>query len=170
MGVAWVTRPVGVTPSQNSGKVMFEIYSECRTPLSEYMNLPREVRKQHLNLSKPCVEIGADSRSCRALLGMYLGTTCEGLGMKVGHLCHSCGNDKCNNPEHLYWGSASDNALDRHEHHPDLGKQQSQTRKNKDPEFYKKLGSHSSTKGVPKSDAHKKALSEAITEWHQSRV
>jgi hypothetical protein len=87
------------------------------------MNLPREERRKHLDLSKPCVKIGADSRCCRALLGMYLSTTCEGLGMKTGYLCHACGNEKCNNPEHLYWGSSSDNSIDKFEHNPDLGRE-----------------------------------------------
>jgi hypothetical protein len=101
---------------------MFEIYSESRTTLSDYMELPREVRKQHLDLSKPCVEMGGSSRSSRALLGMFLNTTCEGLGMKTGYLCHACGNEKCSNPEHLYWGSATDNSIDKFEHNPDLGR------------------------------------------------
>ena len=102
---------------------MFNIYYESRTPLSEYMNLTREIRRQHINLSKPCVEMGGSSRSSRALLGMYLGTTCEGQGMKTGLLCHACGNEGCSNPEHLYWGSSSDNSIDKYEHNPNLGRE-----------------------------------------------
>lgn len=98
------------------------IYSESRVPLREYMELPSKERKRHLDLSKPCVEMGADSRCCRALLGMFLETTCEGLGMGIGLLCHACGNAKCNNPEHLYWGTSSENCLDKFEHNPGLGK------------------------------------------------
>lgn len=149
---------------------MFEIYSESRIPLSDYMEFPREVRKQHLDLSKPCVEIGGSSRSSRALLGMYLGTTCEGLGMKTGLLCHACGNEKCSNPEHLYWGSAHENSLDRVEHNPGLGKRIAQELKEKDPDHYKRMGSLSSCKGVPKTESHKKALSDSITEWHYLRA
>jgi hypothetical protein len=147
---------------------MFEIYSESRVNLSDYMLLPNEVRKQHLNLSRPCVEIGGSSRSSRALLGMFLNTTCEGLGMKTGHLCHACGNEKCSNPEHLYWGSASDNARDKYEHNPNLGKEIAEIKKQKDPEYFKKLGSHSGNKGKLKSTEHKKKISESISKLHQS--
>ncbi len=149
--------------------LMFEIYSESRTNLSDYMQLPREARRQHIDLSKPCVEIGGSSRSSRALLGMFLNTTCEGLGMKTGYLCHACGNEKCSNPEHLYWGSSHDNSIDKHEHNPNLGKEIAKAIKQKNPNHYSKMGSHSGNKGKPKSEEHKKAISQSIAEWHKSR-
>ena len=149
---------------------MFEIYCESRTPLSDYMKLPREVRRQHLDVSRPCIEMGGSSRSSRALLGMYLGTTCEGLGMKTGYLCHACGNEKCSKPEHLYWGSATDNCIDKYEHNPKLGEKIAKINKQNNPDYFKELGSHSGLKGIPKSESHKKAISEAITEWHKSRA
>lgn len=110
---------------------MFNIYCNSWVPLTEYMELSREIRRQHLNLSKPCVDIGGSSRSSRALLGMFLGTTCEGLGMRTGYLCHACGNEKCSNPEHLYWGTSSDNSFDKYEHQPGLGKEIFQRKINK---------------------------------------
>jgi hypothetical protein len=149
---------------------MFEIYSESRVSLSDHMLLPREVRRQHLDLSKPCVDIGGSSRSSRALLGMFLNTTCEGLGMKTGYLCHACGNEKCSNPEHLYWGSSSDNSIDKYEHNPSLGKKIAESIRQNDPNFYSKIGSHSGNKGKTKSEEHKKAISESIAEWHQMRA
>lgn len=33
-------------------------------------------------------------------------------GKKI-HVCHACHNGKCSNPSHLYWGTASENCLDR---------------------------------------------------------
>lgn len=32
-------------------------------------------------------------------------------GKKI-HVCHACHNGKCSNPDHLYWGTSSENALD----------------------------------------------------------
>jgi len=32
-------------------------------------------------------------------------------GKKI-HVCHACHNDRCSNPDHLYWGTSSENALD----------------------------------------------------------
>lgn len=90
--------------------------------------------------------------------------------MKTGYLCHACGNEACSNPEHLYWGSASDNNIDKFEHNPGLGKKIASINKQNNPDFYKELGSHSGNAGKPKSDSHKKAISEAITEWHKLRA
>ena len=47
----------------------------------------------------------------KGLLAFYLDTTIP-AGCKI-HLCHACNNEKCSNPEHLYWGTASENASDR---------------------------------------------------------
>ena len=46
--------------------------------------------------------------------------------------CHSCGNPKCCNPEHLYWGSPSDNIQDAlsmgtHVSHPGIKNGNSKT-------------------------------------------
>lgn len=32
--------------------------------------------------------------------------------MPAGHICHKCVNKRCVNPDHLFWGSAAENALD----------------------------------------------------------
>ena len=87
-------------------------YHKPRVPLSEFLKKDREVRRSHLDLSQPCVEIGGNSTSFRALLAYHLNTTCEGLGNQVGYLCHACHNGKCSNPYHLYWGDATDNYTD----------------------------------------------------------
>ena len=84
--------------------------------LKEWMEHSTEKRKEHLNLDDKCVEIGGDSRIFRGILAHHLGTTMEGLGMRTGYCCHACGNAKCSNPKHLYWGTASENVLDMKEH------------------------------------------------------
>lgn len=91
-----------------------------RIPLSDYMLKSLEQRKSHLDPSEPCLELGADSTGSRALLAVFLNTTCESLGMKTGYLCHNCGNPACSNPKHLYWGSCSENNRDRFIHDPTL--------------------------------------------------
>ena len=37
-------------------------------------------------------------------------------GKKI-HVCHACHNSGCSNPNHLYWGTASENAMDRDQHY-----------------------------------------------------
>jgi hypothetical protein len=97
-----------------------EYLSENRAPLSDYMTKSLEERKAHTNLEEPCLEIGANSSGSRALLAVFLNTTCETLGMKTGYLCHACGNSKCSNPRHHYWGTCSENNKDRFIHDPGL--------------------------------------------------
>jgi hypothetical protein len=79
----------------------------------EYMSQSRDERRTHLDLSSVCSEIGGNSSiEFKGLLAYSLGTT---IPTKQGHsimLCHACGNSKCSNTRHLYWGTSKDNHLD----------------------------------------------------------
>jgi hypothetical protein len=77
--------------------------------INEYFLFSREKRREHLKLEDPCIEIGGDSKACRALLAHFLGTT---IGGKRHYVCHACNNPKCSNVFHLYWGTPHDNWLD----------------------------------------------------------
>lgn len=79
--------------------------------VNEYVEEPRELRLNHLDLSTPCLEIGGNSTTFKGLLAHYLGTTIPS-GRKI-HLCHACNNGGCSNPTHLYWGTSMDNYIDR---------------------------------------------------------
>lgn len=78
--------------------------------IEEYMLKSKSDRQNHLRLNEACIERGGNSVQCRALLAHVLDTTIP-RGAKV-NLCHACHNDKCNNPNHLYWGTASENIRD----------------------------------------------------------
>jgi len=93
-----------------------------RIPLSEYINLPFEVRQSHLKRGTPCLEIGCNSKENRALLAYFLNTTAHKMGPKA-MLLHDCNNPNCSNPEHLYWGTARENLTDRHRAFPNLMKE-----------------------------------------------
>ncbi len=71
----------------------------------------RADRRLHLKLDTPCNERGGDSRNHRGNLSQFLNTSIPS-GKNIC-LCHACHNGKCSNPEHLYWGSDSDNLKDR---------------------------------------------------------
>jgi hypothetical protein len=76
----------------------------------EYMKKPLEERQSHINLSEACIERGGISTQHRGVLVEYLGTHFP-TGQRI-NLCHACENEKCSNPHHLYWGSASENLKD----------------------------------------------------------
>lgn len=77
----------------------------------KYIELPLTDRQRHLKLEEPCIEIGGySSVEFRGLLAHHLKTTIP-TGKKI-LCCHGCGNGQCSNPNHLYWGTYSDNLRD----------------------------------------------------------
>ncbi len=84
-------------------------------PIEEYVKLPKDERQKHLKLDEPCLERGGQSMYLKGLLAHIHDTTIPS-GKKI-HVCHACHNGACSNPNHLYWGTASENALDREEHY-----------------------------------------------------
>ena len=79
----------------------------------EYIEESRELRRSHLELETPCLEIGGNSTHFKGVLAFALQTTIP-TGYKI-NLCHACNNGKCCNPKHLYWGTPLDNCIDRKE-------------------------------------------------------
>lgn len=79
--------------------------------ITEYILLPKEERQAHLQLDESCIERGGQSMYLKGLLAHIHNTTIPS-GKKI-HVCHACHNGKCSNPNHVYWGTASENCLDR---------------------------------------------------------
>lgn len=80
--------------------------------VNEWIAESRDARTMHLDMSEPCLERGGNSTVHRGVLAQYLGTN---LPDKVD-LCHNCGNGKCSNPKHLYWGTRKENIEDAKRH------------------------------------------------------
>ena len=76
---------------------------------TDYLNTTLELRQSHLKLDDDCKERGGSSTQHRGVLAQYLNTPIYGRPID---LCHTCHNDKCSNPEHLYWGSRKENIDD----------------------------------------------------------
>ena len=86
--------------------------------IEEYIKLPKPNRQHHIDLTEKCSEIGGSgSVEFKGLLAYYVGSTIpsHGLGHKI-MLCHACGNAKCSNVKHLYWGTGKENVADSKEH------------------------------------------------------
>jgi len=81
--------------------------------VEEYLNLKQSNRQSHLETQSACIERGGNSTNHRGVLAQYLDTPIYG---RPADLCHACGNDKCSNPNHLYWGTRSENVLDSKKH------------------------------------------------------
>lgn len=80
--------------------------------VEEWIKESKENRTTHLKLDEPCIERGGNSTVHRGVLAEYLGTN---FPDKID-LCHECGNGKCSNPKHLYWGTRKENIEDAKRH------------------------------------------------------
>ena len=83
--------------------------------IEDYILLSKKERQAHLKLEESCLERGGQSMYLKGLLAHIHDTTIPS-GKKI-HVCHACNNPACSNPNHLYWGTASENALDRNEYY-----------------------------------------------------
>lgn len=130
--------------------------------ITEYIKLPKEERQKHLKMDEPCIERGGQSMYLKGLLAHLHNTTIPS-GKKI-HVCHACHNGACSNPNHLYWGTASENALDRDSHYEKtiwdrmVEKYGEETAK----AMNSRKGNTNGTgnKGKPKSEEHKRKIAE----------
>ena len=141
--------------------------------IEEYILLSKEERQAHLKLDEDCLERGGQSMYLKGLLAHVHNTTIPS-GKKI-HVCHACHNGACSNPNHLYWGTASENALDRDEHYGvtiwdrmvakhGLEEAKRIQRGNAD---QSKAGKGNT--GKKKSEEHKRKIAEAIKRKHAEK-
>ena len=128
--------------------------------VEDWINEAREVRTRHLDLNAPCIERGGNSTVHRGVLAQYLGTN---LPNKVD-LCHACHNDKCSNPNHLYWGTRKENVQDAKNNGTWKSPWEATVEKYGYEEACKRQAHPgnkygSGNKGKPKSEEHKKNIS-----------
>ena len=79
--------------------------------IEEYILTPKEERQAHLKLDEPCIERGGQSMYLKGLLAHLMDTTIP--NGHLAHVAHACHNKHCSNPDHLYWGTSSENSQDR---------------------------------------------------------
>ena len=139
----------------------------------DYISLSRDKRREHLNLKSPCKERGGNSTMFRGLLADFLCT--EIFIDKKIVLCHACHNSKCSNPEHLYWGTYQDNIIDQKENGTwkDVWTRRVEKHGLEEAIKQQSKGNKSAgglaNKGKPKSEAHKKAIADAIKNRHKNK-
>ena len=134
----------------------------------KWIKEPKNIRTAHIDMGEPCIERGGNSTVHRGILAQYLDTN---LPNKID-LCHSCGNGKCSNPKHLYWGTRSENVSDSQKHGTWSNPLERMIAKYGSEETYSMLRRRSQkmkgnnlgagNKGKHKSEAHKKNISNTI--------
>ena len=105
---------------------------------------------------------------CKGLLA-YIHNTTIPSGKKI-HVCHACNNPACTNPNHLYWGTASENAIDRQKVHKTsvwdkmvakYGEEAARAKMRRSSKHYAKAG-RAGNLGKPKSKEHRTKISETL--------
>lgn len=80
--------------------------------VEEWILSSKNERTAHIDDTEQCIERGGNSTVHRGILAQFLNTN---LPSKID-LCHYCGNGKCSNPKHLYWGTRKENVEDSIRH------------------------------------------------------
>jgi hypothetical protein len=141
--------------------------------IEEYILLPKEERQKHLRLDEPCLERGGQSMYLKGLLAHLHETTIP--SGKMIHVCHACHNGKCSNPNHLYWGTASENKKDADSNGGKsiwermVDKYGLEEARRKQARGNKAAGGKANL-GKPKSEEHRKKISEAIKQKHLTKT
>lgn len=142
--------------------------------IEEYILKSQDERQTHLRLDEPCIERGGQSMYLKGLLA-HLHETTIPSGKKI-HVCHACHNAKCSNPNHLYWGTASENRIDAVNN--GAGSVWESMVKKYGEEEARKMQARSSdqaakagrgNKGKPKTEEHKRKIAEAIRAKHRDK-
>ena len=134
--------------------------------INEYINESYTERTKHLELDTECVEIGGNSTSFKGLLSYVLGVTIPSSSKIL--LCHKCHNSKCSNPKHLYYGTPKENLNDQIENGTWKPVWERMVEKYGYEEACRlnakgnKSAGGLANKGKPKSEEHKKRISEAL--------
>lgn len=140
--------------------------------IEQYISLPLNERQAHLKLEEKCIVRGGPkdgglSSYCKGLMAHILDTTIPS-GMKI-HICHACHNKHCSNPNHLYWGTAKENAIDNYNNGAKTARERTIEKYGieKANEIFKLNSTLAAAKGgrkgkgKPKSDRHRLSLSNA---------
>jgi hypothetical protein len=134
--------------------------------LDEYIRLSKEERQQHLNLDEMCLERGGNSTNHRGVLSQFLDTNIPGHKIL---LAHACNNAKCSNPRHLYWSTHRENTVEdgakfgtwKNPWERSVEKYGLEEAKRRNIRGDKAKGGKNNA-GKPKSEEHKKKISEAL--------
>lgn len=139
----------------------------------ETLKWPKHQRQQHMDLAAPCIERGGNSTNHRGVLAQYLNTTIP-AGRVI--LAHGCNNSKCSNPLHLYWASDRENIVEdgdkfgtwKNPWERSVEKHGIEKAKEMQSRGDKSKGGKANA-GKPKSEEHKKRISDAIKRRHAER-
>lgn len=136
--------------------------------IEKYILLEQRERQKHLKLDEDCIMRGGQSMYLKGLLAHILDTTIPS-GKKI-LVCHACHNELCSNPNHLYWGTPSENLIDSYENGrktifeymvAKYGEDEARKKQIKDKKHYSKAGKKGGSK--IKKDSHKDKISVAIS-------
>lgn len=135
--------------------------------VDEFIKLSKKERQQHIDLLESCLERGGNSTNHRGILAQYLNST---IPTSRVILAHACNNGKCSNPKHLYWATDRENIVEDGKlfgtHKTIWDRTVEKYGKEEARRIVARNANQSKAgkgnKGKPKSEEHKRKISEAL--------
>lgn len=142
------------------------LYKKAMIDINQYITQVLEDRQMYIDLTEECIERGGNSTIHKGVLAIFLGTTIPS-GYRI-LLCHKCNNPKCSNPKHLYFGTPKENVTDSKNNGTWISVWDRMVSKYgyegacKINSKGNKAAGGKANKGKPKSEEHKKRISDAL--------
>ena len=138
--------------------------------LKDYILLPKTERQKHVDLTLDCLERGGNSTNHKGVLAQFMNSDIPSGRIL---LCHACNNNKCSEPRHLYWGTDKENIVeDGRAFGTWKTPWERRVEKHGYDEACKMNGRPGNTfgsgnKDKPKSEEHKKKISDSVIRKHK---
>lgn len=143
--------------------------------INEFMKLPLEQRKSHIDLTSDCINVGSRQtvKNRKLLMELYsIDNTPKGRIL----VCHACNNPNCINLYHIYFGTDRENIVEdgiKFGSFKNIWERRKEKYTEEELIAQQRKGDKAkggrSGKGRPKSEEQKRKTAISVKEWHRKK-